>query len=1040
MSWQALSKLSNSRRVVVSSLLAVGLLLPVLASLATTSSTGPVANAGAPQLVAVGTTVRLDGSRSTNAAGTPLTYLWSFVSLPDASTASFSDSTAVNPTFAADQAGAYIVQLAVSDGVSVSTSQVVISTQATPPVPNAGPNQVVAASAVVHLNGSASSDADGDPLNLQWSLVSLPAGSQASISDPAAVAPTFVADLAGDYVAQLTVSDTHGNSSSASVTISTQEVPPLANAGLAQLVASGATVQLDGSASSDACSDPLSYSWSLLAKPAGSAAALSSAQIVNPTFVADVAGAYVAQLAVSDNHGNVSLATVEVVTDAIPPLANAGAARSVAPGTNVQLNGSQSSDAGGAPLTYGWSLLVKPAGSAATLQNSSSASASFVADKAGQYLAQLVVSNGVNASAPSTVLITAAASGPNLVLSPTTLNFGSQPVGTTSSPFQVTVSNTGNASIGISLFMAGLNSGEFAITSARAFSVAPDRAAIINLVFTPKSPGARSALLIVNDDTGVSSRYIDLAGTGGTATPAVQLSPNSIVFPDQTVGSSSALQSLTITNSGNANLQITSLAITASDFAFPASFTPPNFASPINVAAGGTTTVPLLFKPSATGLRTATLLITDNAGDSPQPVPLSGNGTPAPPPANTAPPGISVSPAALDFQNQTVGVPSAPLQVTVTNGNSFSVGISPSMAGLNSREFAIMSSRAFSIAPGASANISMVFTPQAGGPRSALLIVNDDSGDPTHYVTLAGTGGTSAPAVQFTPLALSFPDQTVGATSTPQSVTVTNTGNATLQITGVALGGTNSGDFGFPVTFPAPSVPISLAPNASTTIPVLFKPNATGLRSATLQIADNASGSPHSATLSGNCIAAQPPPASTTPPGISVGPASLSFPSQMVGTTSSPLQVTVSNGTAASVEFSPSMAGLNSADFAITSPRIFTLPAGGSATISMAFTPQAAGSRSAVLIVNNNNGTPSSFITLAGAGIAATSAIQLTPLTLAFADQAVGTISSSQSLTISNTGSAALQITALAFTGTNAADFSFPFTVTLPHCSAQRRR
>jgi hypothetical protein len=466
----------------------------------------------------------------------------------------------------------------------------------------------------------------------------------------------------------------------------------------------------------------------------------------------------------------------------------------------------------------------------------------------------------------------------------------------------------------------------------------------------------------------------------------------------------------------------------------PPSFTPPNFAPPVNVAAGGATTIPVLFKPSATGPRSATLLITDNAGDSPQPVPLSGNGTPAPSPANTAPAGISVSPAALDFQNQTVGVPSTPLQVTVSNGNNFSVGISPSMGGVNSREFAIVSSRIFSIAAGGTANVSMVFTPQAGGPRSALLIVNDDSGGPSHYVTLAGTGGTSAPAVQFTPLALTFPDQPVGATGTPQSVTVTNTGNATLQISGVAFGGMNSGDFAFPASFAAPAVPINLAPNASTTIPVLFKPNATGLRSATLLIADNASGSPHSATLSGNCIA--PPPTSTAPPGISVGPASLSFPSQMVGTTSSPLQVTVSNGTSASVEFSPSMAGVNSADFAITSPRIFTVPAGGAANINMAFTPQAAGPRSAVLIVNNNTGTPSSFITLAGVGIASTPATQLTPLTLAFASQVVGTISPSQSLTINNTGSATLQITALAFTGTNAADFSFPFTVTLPSATA----
>ncbi len=1027
MAWQSLSGVSNSRRTVIGALLAVGLLLPALSGFTSSSSTGPASNAGAPQLVPVGATVRLDGSRSTNAGGGPLTYLWSFVSRPASSAAALNNPTAPVASFSVDQPGAYVVQLAVSDGTTVSNSQVTIATDVTPPIADAGPGQVVVAGAVVHLNGSASSDPDGDRLSFQWSLVSLPAGSQTSISDPAAVAPTFVADLAGTYVAQLVVSDTHGNNSSASVSISTQDLPPLANAGAAQLVAVGNTVQLNAAASSDPGGDPLTYSWSWLSVPAGSAAALSSATAVNPTFVADLAGTYVVQLAVSDTHGNSSLATVEVATDSIPPLANAGAAQTVAPGANVLLNGAASNDAGGAPLTYTWTLLFKPAASSAALVNATSPSSSFVADKPGQYLAQLVVSNGLNPSLAATVLTTAAASGPNLVLSPSTLNFGNQPVGITSNPSQIIVSNSGNVRAGISLSMGGLNSGEFATTSARLFSIAPDSSATITVVFAPQTIGARSALLIVNDDSG-PPRYITLAGNGGTGAPAVQFTPLNLIFIDQAVGTSSATQPVTVTNTGNAALQITGISI-GGDFGFAPSFTPPTPASPISLEAGGAITIPVLFNPTTTDQRSANLSIIDNAGDSPQSMSLSGNGIAAQPPPSTAPKGISVSPAALDFQSQTVDVPSTPLWVTVTNGNSSGIVISASMGGVNSTDFAISSSRIFSIAAGGSAAISLVFTPHATGARSALIIINDDTGDPSHYVTLTGTGGTLAPAVKITPANLGFPDQPVGTSGAAQSLTVTNVGNAALQITGLTIGGS---DFGFPPSFAPPSAaaPINLAPNGSTSIPVLFKPSASGARVTNLLVADNASGSPHSATLTGN--GTQPPPVNTVPPGISVTPSSLDFQSQPVGTTGSPLQVTITNGNSTSAVISPSMAGFNSKDFLITSSRIFSLPAGGSANISLVFAPQASGARSALIIINDDTGSPGHYVTLTGTGWAAAPAVQLTPASLNFADQALGTSSAAQALTVTNTGSAALQITGLAIGGTNANDFGFPFTMALP--------
>ncbi len=74
----------------------------------------------------------------------------------------------------------------------------------------------------------------------------------------------------------------------------------MADAGVEQQVVRGVVVQLDGSASSDADSDPLSHGWALVAKPTGSVAVLSDPALVNPTFVPDAVGTYVAQLLVSD--------------------------------------------------------------------------------------------------------------------------------------------------------------------------------------------------------------------------------------------------------------------------------------------------------------------------------------------------------------------------------------------------------------------------------------------------------------------------------------------------------------------------------------------------------------------------------------------------------------------------------------------------------------------------------------------------------------------------------------------------------------------
>src|SRR5205807_3344182 len=123
------------------------------------------------------------------------------------------------------------------------------------------------------------------------------------ISSASAVAPTFVADVAGTYVAQLMVSDgTASSTSTVQVTTLTCCAAPVANPGTQQRVTAGATVNLSGSASTDPFGQTLTYAWAILAKPAGSSATLSGATTATPSLTADLAGLYVAQLIRSEEH------------------------------------------------------------------------------------------------------------------------------------------------------------------------------------------------------------------------------------------------------------------------------------------------------------------------------------------------------------------------------------------------------------------------------------------------------------------------------------------------------------------------------------------------------------------------------------------------------------------------------------------------------------------------------------------------------------------------------------------------------------------
>jgi hypothetical protein len=415
---------------------------------------------------------------------------------------------------------------------------------------------------------------------------------------------------------------------------------------------------------------------------------------------------------------------------------------------------------------------------------------------------------------------------PEIDVVPTSHNYGTTLIGATATQ-TFAIRNIGNAELQVtSTTLAGGQAGEFAITlGGGAFTVAPGGTHNIDVRFAPTSTGPKSATLqLASNDSDENPLNVSLSGIGNTP-PDIDVAPNPYSYGGILVGSN-ALRTFVVTNTGGADLQVTATSLVggqAAEFAITAgggSFT---------LASGATRNLEVRFSPISGGPKATTLRLTSNDPDeNPIDVALSGTGTTAPE--------IDVVPAADNYGPVVINTTSSrTFAIRNTGSADLQVG-SATLVGGDSVQFAITSGGApFTVAPGATHNLVVGFTPTSTGPKATTLrLTSDDQDEPIVDVALSGTGTVLVPDIAVTPASHNYGTQGVGSSVT-QSFTVSNTGTGDLIVGASTLTGPNASEF----AFVSGQAGFTVAPGATSAIEVRFSPTTQVAKSAVLTIPSN---------------------------------------------------------------------------------------------------------------------------------------------------------------------------------------------------------
>ena len=596
---------------------------------------------------------------------------------------------------------------------------------------------------------------------------------------------------------------------------------------------------------------------------------------------------------------------------------------------------------------------------------------------------------------------------PMLGVSPAQLNLGTVLVGNSSDLFTVQVTNTGQvALVGPTFAVVGLSVGaqptDFALSAptdvpACTGTLNPGATCNIQVTFSPSVVGTETATLTVTGSNAVPNMAtVSLTGVGAP-TLVLQASAGQVNFAATAVGTTSAVQTLTISNLGRQTANGLTFSLTG-PYGMPATAATTCPTTGKGTLAGKSScVVGLAFTPTASGNQPGVLTVSvSNLGAAPLVVPLDGTGVGVG--------GLTLTPTQMTFGSVVVKTGSAAQTLTVTNsGQAGLTGVKIQIAG----DYSLTGNTCVgALAASASCTTGVVFTPSTTGVRTGTVTASTTStGVAPAVVSLTGNGIPGG-ALSASPAVVSFGSVTVGQTSPAQTVTLTNAG-ATI------LGGLTFGVAG-DYSLPQNGCGTQLANGGTCSFTVNFSPGQTGTRIGAVTVkSSNAGFTPVVVGLTGNGLAAAQ--LIVTPPQLSFGPVT-------VGSNSLAMQLTLTNpGTAP-------LTGLlfqTAAPFSVGSGSCGALLAvGGTCGVPVVFAPAVGGSQSGVVTVSSTSlGVPAVTVGVSGTGLTPAS-LSLSPAVLTFTGTTVGTTSAGQTMTVSNPGGVALAGLAVAVSGTAAGDFA----------------
>src|SRR6266446_3001052 len=561
-----------------------------------------------------------------------------------------------------------------------------------------------------------------------------------------------------------------------------------------------------------------------------------------------------------------------------------------------------------------------------------------------------------------------------LSATPGSVDFGTVEVGISSTQ-SITFNNTGSGSLTIS--QAAVSGAGFTLVGQTfPLTLSAGQSSSVNVQFAPTDTSSTTGSVSLLSSATTLATNVTLKGAG--VKHQLSITPSSVGFGNVAVGTANA-QTVTLTNSGTANLNISQGGVTGAGFGMS------GLTFPFSLAPGQSSTFNAQFAPTAAGSASGSVSISSNAYKTPTVASLTGSGTLA---------ALSPNPSTFNFGNVLVGS-SGTQTITLSNSGTASIAISAASASGTGFSIAGLSVPA-TLTPGQTTSFTTSFAPaSASGFTGGVSITSNAPGSPL-TIPLSGTGTAAQPQLTINPAGVSFGSVNVGATAT-QTVSLANSGNAALTISQATASGK-----GFSLT--GLNLPQTINAGSSISFTSQFLPVSTGSASGNISISTNAPGSPAAVALSGTGVQGT----------LTANPSSFNFGNVLVGGNGTQT-FTLSNSGTASVTISAASA--SGTGFSITGLSVpLTLAAGQNTTFSGQFAPSATGSATgSVSITSNAPGSPLA-IALSGTGVAPTLLLGANPTSLNLGNVNVGGNGSS-SVTLTNTGNSNVTVSSVTVSG-----------------------